>query len=147
MTLNPIKQRLSNSSAFMESLQAALQNVTKNEKQGGMQVLSKEIASSFKYLKSIWITKLCWSQSWDAKHDGMERLKCLKDINSSESLAFILGRCSQLFLKVNSAFWDAGIFFKAVKEYLEERKIHLKSLIKKQRMGKRLMMKMNKMYL
>ena len=53
----------------------------------------------------------------------------------------------QLFLKVNSAFWDAGIFFKAVKEYLEERKIHLKSLIKKQRMGKRLMMKMNKMYL
>jgi hypothetical protein len=43
-----IKQRLSNSSAFLESLQPALQNVTKNVKQGGMQVLSKEIASSFK---------------------------------------------------------------------------------------------------
>jgi predicted site-specific integrase-resolvase len=36
----------------------------------------------------------------------------------------------QLFLKVNSAFWDAGIFFKAVKEYLQERKITLEELDK-----------------
>jgi hypothetical protein len=55
----------------------------------------------------------------------LERYQRLLPHLNPSHLFWVDVRSYFLRLIVNSAFWDAGIFFKAVKEYLEERKITL----------------------